>query len=201
MPKVGKQKAHLCAWKACEKQQKSDPAEPVPDQLNLAPILLSSSNPWPSTSGGVPEAEETEGSSPTDSDTDPEDALLKDPDGIIKEFQQIAHPRDDFPSLTYLAARISPACVSSLQNYWHGATIQKVEIGLLQQYKRSSGLSLRQRENASHYQQWGPEQARLYVQENSFKKDAPNTTAWWFCFRVSDELLPNQEPLIRCQLR
>ena len=73
------------------------------------PILLSSSSPktnGPSISGVV---EATEGSSQSDSDFDPEDALLKDPDAMIEEF--VANwvatlPRDDLYALSLLLFHI-----------------------------------------------------------------------------------------------
>ena len=76
MPKVGKQKAHLrrTRQKLTKKRQKSpetDPVEPVPDQLDTETNPLELEQPKedrPSTSGGAPEAEETEGSSQSDSD-------------------------------------------------------------------------------------------------------------------------------------
>ena len=206
-----------------QKSPETDPIEPVPDQLGTDTDPVEMQQPEEdrsSTSGGALEAEETESSSQSDSDFDPEDALLKDPDGMIEEFAAdwiATLPRDDlyslslllfhilqqeFLQLVYPASKIIGKVLN--KNY---KTIQKWRVDFLNnkvevpdflrgKYERMKAIA--SNEDLT-------EQARLYVRENSFKKGTPNMTAWSFCSLVNDELLPtapsNQEPLVRSLLR
>ena len=173
---------------------------PVPDQPSTEtdPVEFEQrTEDQPSTSGVAPEAEETEGSSQSDPDFDPEEALLKDPDAMIEEFvaDWIATlPRDDvyalsllllfhvlqqeFLQLMYPASRIIGKVLN--KNY---KTIQKWRVDFFNnkgevpdflwgKYERMRAIA--NNEDLT-------EQARLYVRENSFKKGAPNMTAWSFC--------------------
>ncbi|MCG8622252.1 MAG: hypothetical protein MJE68_09695 [Proteobacteria bacterium] len=230
MPKVKKQNIHLrrARQQLAEIRQKppeTDPVEPTPDQPSTETDPLELKQPTedqPSTSGVAPEAdsEETEGSSQSDSDFDPEDALLKDPDAMIEEFvaDWIATlPRNDlyalslllfhvlqqeFLQLVYPASKIIGKILN--KNY---KTIQKWRVDFLNnkgevpdflrgKYERMQAIA--NNEDLT-------EQARLYVRENSFRKGAPNMTAWSFCSWVNEELLPNStlEPgaLVRSLLR
>ena len=199
MPKVKKQKAHLRR----ARQQLSDKRQKSPE---TDPVELEQPEDQPSTSGVAPEVEEIEGSSQSDSDFDPEDALLKDPDAMIEEFVAdwvATLPRDDLYALSLLLFHIlqqeflqlvypASKIIGKVLNRSY-KTIQKWRVDFLNnkgelpdflrgKYERMQAIA--NNEDLT-------EQARLYVRENSFKKGAPNMTARSFCSWVNDELLPN----------
>lgn len=98
--KLKKQKAHLrkARLQLSKSQQKTGGAESVV----VVPSPADPDN-QPTTSGLASQVQESSGSSQTDSDFDPEDALMSDPAATIEEFTAdwvASLPRDDLYALS-----------------------------------------------------------------------------------------------------
>ena len=189
MPKLGKQKAHLreARLQLSKKQHKTGEVVQNPTDPESPSVIEEQ----PTTSGLASHVQDSGDSCSSDSDFDPEEALINDPAAMIEDFTAdwvASLPRDDlyalsllifqiiqqeFLLLVYPASKIIGKYLN--KNY---KTVQKWRVDFLNQGEVPDFIRGKyERMNAVANDEDLTEEAWQYVHENGFKRGAPNMTS------------------------